>query len=239
MKLSVSRDSLSGGLQLAGRAVSTRGTLPSLGGHPGDRRRRLTDPARDRHGAGAHQHARRREDRAGRDRAAAGPPVRRRRAQPAAGRGDPRAALRAARRRDRRRRRALSPPHPARRRLPAPAGARGRDASGCPAARWRRRSTSSPAPPRATRCARSSPACWSRPRATRLTMVATDSYRLSVKHAELEAPVAQPLEANVPARALRELARIIGARRARRRSRSPCRATRQSSGSAAWSSRRA
>ena len=32
MKLSVSRDSLSGGLQLVGRAVSTRGTLPSLGG---------------------------------------------------------------------------------------------------------------------------------------------------------------------------------------------------------------
>ena len=32
MKLSVSRDSLSGALQLVGRAVSTRGTLPSLGG---------------------------------------------------------------------------------------------------------------------------------------------------------------------------------------------------------------
>ena len=44
-----------------------------------------------------------------------------------------------------------------------------------------------------------------------LTMVATDSYRLSVKHTELEAPVSQALEANVPARALRELARIIGA----------------------------
>ncbi|HEX2129442.1 MAG TPA: DNA polymerase III subunit beta, partial [Solirubrobacterales bacterium] len=44
-----------------------------------------------------------------------------------------------------------------------------------------------------------------------LTMVATDSYRLSVKHTALETPVAQPLEANVPARALRELARIIGA----------------------------
>ena len=43
----------------------------------------------------------------------------------------------------------------------------------------------------------------------RLTMVATDSYRLSVKHASLEQPVTQPLEANVPARALRELARII------------------------------
>jgi DNA polymerase-3 subunit beta len=46
---------------------------------------------------------------------------------------------------------------------------------------------------------------------TRLTMVATDSYRLSVKHTELEAAVGQPLEANVPARALRELARIVAA----------------------------
>jgi DNA polymerase-3 subunit beta len=45
----------------------------------------------------------------------------------------------------------------------------------------------------------------------RLTMVATDSYRLSVKHTELETPIAQPLEANVPARALRELSRIITA----------------------------
>lgn len=44
--------------------------------------------------------------------------------------------------------------------------------------------------------------------ATTLTMVATDSYRLSVKRTELETPVSQTLEANVPARALRELARI-------------------------------
>lgn len=44
-----------------------------------------------------------------------------------------------------------------------------------------------------------------------LTMVATDSYRLSVKHASLEQPISQPLDANVPARALRELARIIAA----------------------------
>ena len=46
---------------------------------------------------------------------------------------------------------------------------------------------------------------------TRLTMVATDSYRLSVKHATLESPIEQTLEANVPARALRELARMISA----------------------------
>jgi DNA polymerase III subunit beta len=45
---------------------------------------------------------------------------------------------------------------------------------------------------------------------SKLTMVATDSYRLSVKHTELESPLAEPIEANVPARALRELARIIG-----------------------------
>jgi DNA polymerase-3 subunit beta len=43
-----------------------------------------------------------------------------------------------------------------------------------------------------------------------LTMVATDSYRLSVKHTELAEPVGERLEANIPARALRELARIIG-----------------------------
>lgn len=44
----------------------------------------------------------------------------------------------------------------------------------------------------------------------RLTMVATDSYRLSVKHTSLEAAAAGPFEANVPARAMRELARIVG-----------------------------
>jgi DNA polymerase III subunit beta len=42
-----------------------------------------------------------------------------------------------------------------------------------------------------------------------LTMVATDSYRLSVKHTELEQAVADRIDANVPARALRELSRII------------------------------
>ena len=45
---------------------------------------------------------------------------------------------------------------------------------------------------------------------SQLTMVATDSYRLSVKHTELEAPLSAGIEANVPARALRELARIVG-----------------------------
>jgi DNA polymerase-3 subunit beta len=41
-----------------------------------------------------------------------------------------------------------------------------------------------------------------------LRMVATDSYRLSVKTTQLEAPVSAPLEANVPARALAEVVRI-------------------------------
>ena len=42
-----------------------------------------------------------------------------------------------------------------------------------------------------------------------LRMVATDSYRLSVKETSLETPLTGSLEANVPARALNELARIV------------------------------
>ncbi len=41
-----------------------------------------------------------------------------------------------------------------------------------------------------------------------LRMVATDSYRLSVKETRLEAPLEGDFEANVPARALQELARV-------------------------------
>ncbi len=41
-----------------------------------------------------------------------------------------------------------------------------------------------------------------------LRMVATDSYRLSVKTTRLDEPLAAPLEANVPARALAEVVRI-------------------------------
>jgi DNA polymerase III subunit beta len=43
-----------------------------------------------------------------------------------------------------------------------------------------------------------------------LRMVATDSYRLAVKETKLEAPLQGPVEANVPARALQELTRIVG-----------------------------
>jgi DNA polymerase-3 subunit beta len=44
-----------------------------------------------------------------------------------------------------------------------------------------------------------------------LRMVATDSYRLSVKETKLEEPLDGELEANVPARALQELGRIAQA----------------------------
>ncbi len=44
-----------------------------------------------------------------------------------------------------------------------------------------------------------------------LRMVATDSYRLSVKETALDAPLEGSFEANVPARALQELARIVQA----------------------------
>ncbi|CAA9531763.1 MAG: DNA polymerase III beta subunit [uncultured Solirubrobacteraceae bacterium] len=44
-----------------------------------------------------------------------------------------------------------------------------------------------------------------------LRMVATDSYRLSVKETKLDAPLEGGFEANVPARALQELARIAQA----------------------------
>jgi DNA polymerase-3 subunit beta len=44
-----------------------------------------------------------------------------------------------------------------------------------------------------------------------LRMVATDSYRLSVKETQLETPLKSPFEVNVPARALQELGRVAGA----------------------------
>ena len=44
-----------------------------------------------------------------------------------------------------------------------------------------------------------------------LRMVATDSYRLSVKETTLEAPLSSGFEVNVPSRALQELARLVGA----------------------------
>jgi DNA polymerase-3 subunit beta len=47
-----------------------------------------------------------------------------------------------------------------------------------------------------------------------MTMVATDSYRLAVKRTELEAELGGEIEANIPARALRELGRILSSEEA-------------------------
>ncbi len=47
-----------------------------------------------------------------------------------------------------------------------------------------------------------------------LVMVATDSYRLAVKETQLESPPAEGREAIVPARALAEVARLVGAAKA-------------------------
>jgi DNA polymerase-3 subunit beta len=44
-----------------------------------------------------------------------------------------------------------------------------------------------------------------------MTMVATDSYRLAVKRTELESAIGGELEANIPAKALRELSRLVTA----------------------------
>ena len=46
--------------------------------------------------------------------------------------------------------------------------------------------------------------------ADKLRMVATDSYRLSVKETALPSKLAESFEANIPARALEELARLTG-----------------------------
>ena len=43
-----------------------------------------------------------------------------------------------------------------------------------------------------------------------LTMAATDSYRLAVMATPLSEPLSTPIEANIPARALRELSRLLG-----------------------------
>jgi DNA polymerase III subunit beta len=45
--------------------------------------------------------------------------------------------------------------------------------------------------------------------AQEMTMVATDSYRLAVKRTELESAIGGELEANIPAKALRELGRLV------------------------------
>lgn len=46
---------------------------------------------------------------------------------------------------------------------------------------------------------------------TSLRLVATDSYRLCLVSQELDAALPEPLSANIPARAMREVARLVGA----------------------------
>jgi DNA polymerase-3 subunit beta len=45
----------------------------------------------------------------------------------------------------------------------------------------------------------------------RLTMVATDSYRLAVKETELKEPVSVEIDRNIPAQALKELSKLLAA----------------------------
>ncbi|MDX6589647.1 MAG: polymerase subunit beta [Solirubrobacterales bacterium] len=49
---------------------------------------------------------------------------------------------------------------------------------------------------------------------TEMTMVATDSYRLAVKRTVLESELGGEIEANIPARALRELGRVLSSEEA-------------------------
>jgi DNA polymerase-3 subunit beta len=210
MKLSVSRDSLSGGLQLVGRAVSTRGTLPSLGGiiliaEEG----RLTLRATDMELALTSSLSDAQTERPGTvllpgrlfaDVVRSLPP------------GEVTLELRGEQRD-----------------VEIAAGAARFHLRTLPADDFPRlpaiegETVKLPAQPLATTIdlvARAASRDEVRPILTgvmlhaegnSLTMVATDSYRLSVKHTELESPVSQTLEANVPARALRELARIVAA----------------------------
>lgn len=46
------------------------------------------------------------------------------------------------------------------------------------------------------------------PNAGRMTMVAADGFRLSVRHEPLDVPLPEPIEVNIPSRALLELARL-------------------------------
>ena len=209
MKLSVSRDSLSAALQLVGRAVSTRGTLPSLGGilviaADGAVTLRATDM----------------ELALTRD---ASPTRRPSRTAPcccpAACSPTSSAACRRARSASScAASSATSRSRPAARAFtsaPCPPTT----SRACPSSRARPcKLPGGPLAETIDLVARAASRDEVRPiltgvlvqaEGTTLTMVATDSYRLSVKHTELEAPVSAPLEANVPARALRELARIV------------------------------
>ena len=190
MKISTRRDALFAQLQTVTRAASTRSAVQALSGVQLPAHGRRHRAARHRHGDRPARPARGR-GRPRRRRRAAGAAARRRRPCAARRRG----LARAARRRSRTSRSSAGsatfhirtlrledfPP------FPEPEGDGG---SRCRAPRSSRPCSRSPARPRATRRARCSPASSSPRPASELRMVATDSYRLSVKETKLEAPLA-------------------------------------------------
>ena len=220
MKLSTRRDALFAQLQTVTRAASTRSAVQALSGVQVQAQGGAHRAAGHRHGDRPARSARGRGRPRGRRRAA-GAAARRRRPRAAGRRAHARAARRRAGRRAQLRLRDLPHPHAAPRGLPAAAGA------------GRRRPARRPGPAlveTVVKVARAASRDETRPVLTgilvsageqELRMVATDSYRLAVKETQLEAPLARSFEANVPARALQELTRIVqhGGRRARSRCR--------------------
>ena len=211
MKFSIPCDQFVTSLGVAARGVSTRSAIQTLSGVLVRARRGSRRAPGHRHGArhpgvGAGEGGARR--RGGR----AGPASARRRPVAAEGRALARVPLLAAGRRGR---------SPARRSSTC-ARFRSRTSRSCPS----RPARTMRVPSRAfvetiNRVARSASRDETRPHLTgvlvsasgkELRMVATDSYRLSVKETSLEQPLDGELEANVPARTLQELGRIAGHR---------------------------
>ena len=213
MKLSLSTATSSlNELQTVTRVASTRSAVQALSGvqlHAGEDGR--CRAARHRHGGRPARSRLEATCRAPRRRRPARPPAPRRRPRAARARRLARAAARRAGRRARLRGRDLPPAHAAQRGLPAICRDRRRDgrvtldaAAFVGHDRPRRR-----ARPRGTRPGRSSPASSCRRPSRELRMVATDSYRLSVKRRRSSAPVAGRSRPTCrPARS-QELARIV------------------------------
>ena len=134
MKISLTREELVSSLQLVGRAVSTRTTLPSLAGiHLHADQASSTLRATDMEMSLTREVADVSVDEPG-SVAPAGAPLRRRRPQPARRPRHPRLPRRRARRGAHRRRRAVPPQDAPCRGLPEPARGRGRQRRRCPAA---------------------------------------------------------------------------------------------------------
>ncbi len=206
MKLSTSRDALFAQLQTVTRAVSTRSAIQALSGvkheataSASSSRRPTWRSAFAFPSSGGGARRRRHPPR---------PPDPRRRPRASERHPDARGPARRAGRRDRRRQRHLPHPHPSCRGLPAVPVSPAEGTVSVPAEAFVET---------ITRVARSASRDENRGRSHRilvsasgqeLRMVATDSYRLSVKETQLEQALDGSFEANVPARALQELARM-------------------------------